>query len=128
MFKVNQYALHPGACYFCRQPRLPAIDTLMDEETPVSNTRIYICGIHVMQMAAMVAADMGKEIVDKGTTAGLVMRADEAERKSREALSTADMFRATLAGIADATKEKFGVTIEEATAAAEELVDEELGR
>lgn len=120
MLKVTQYALHPGACYFCHNPRLPGIDTLVDEETPVRSTRIYVCHVCAMNMASLVATLAGKRIVDFEEYAEVLRRLESTAKELEENRVMAEMFRATLQGIAVATEEKFGVTIGEAIETMEE--------
>ncbi len=128
MLKVTQYALHPQCCYLCRQPRLPAIDTLMDEETPVSSTRIYLCAPCLEQAFVKVSGDLDKLVVRRSKFRETEARNEALEKENAENRALAEMWRGTLAGIAAATEDKFGITIDEAIVQIEGAAAGESGR
>lgn len=50
MLVVQNMRLAPHMCKLCRQGRVPAIDTLLDDDDAISSNRLYICHHCVLEM------------------------------------------------------------------------------
>jgi hypothetical protein len=55
MIVVQQMRLSPHMCKVCRQGRVPAIDTLLDDDDAISSNRLYLCHHCLLEMFKQVS-------------------------------------------------------------------------